>query len=250
MTNLRLMGIAVVALAGAASANAIVFDCAFDPAYNDGWQTGDNGGTGFGAWTLVESNNAGHFVGSSNNNGGGGGPGIDTVGKSWGAWANNGESSGAQRSLLSAVAVGETFFAYLDNGWIESGGQVFVGLTAPGASSMIRFANGTSNYELVDSAGNTTSSIGFTDRGLLAEWTVTSASSYDFKLTSLSNIASWTTSRTIANAAFDRMSFQNDNAGSFSERDAFLNSVGVVPEPGTIAALGLGLGALLRKRRK
>ena len=81
------------------------FDNASNPAYNaddanntndtnpanntNGWVTGDNGGTGFGAWNLIgpgDSNpsHGGFFMGSSSGNAGGSSGNIDTAGRSWG----------------------------------------------------------------------------------------------------------------------------------------------------------------------
>src|SRR5689334_17143483 len=39
-------------------------DNASNAAYSDGWTTGDNGGTGFGAWTLTDGD-GGHYVGAT-----------------------------------------------------------------------------------------------------------------------------------------------------------------------------------------
>lgn len=252
MMKMKRMRVLLLALASVASAQslAVVFDCALDPAYNDGWTSGDNGGSGFGAWSLTGGANAGQFVASSNNNGGGGGPGIDTGGLSWGAWANSGETSAAARSILTPVAVGETFFCQFDNGWIDNGSMVQVGLTAPGSGSVLRFTGGTNNYELIDDAGTSMTSIGFTDRGLILEWTVTSLTSYDFRVIRMADNMTWNTSRNIANASFDRFIFQNINAGFNPTNDAFINSTGVVPEPSSLMVLGLaGIGLLIKRKR-
>lgn len=55
-------------LAGATPVRA-AYDDAADPAYADGWQTGDNGGTGFGPWTLRGGSNEFFFIGSTRYNG-------------------------------------------------------------------------------------------------------------------------------------------------------------------------------------
>ena len=39
--------------------------------YNDGWQTGDNDGSGFGSWQFNHNGNAGNFIASSTENGDG-----------------------------------------------------------------------------------------------------------------------------------------------------------------------------------
>jgi len=54
----------------------VAFDSASDPAYDDGWLSGDNGGSGFGAWSVFgsggnEPDNFGRFIGNATQNDGG-----------------------------------------------------------------------------------------------------------------------------------------------------------------------------------
>lgn len=66
-------------------------DGATSATYNDGWQTGDNGGTGYGAWTLnAVPGWSGHFIGDSD---------IAVSSKSWGTWAKTSNTAEAIRSL-------------------------------------------------------------------------------------------------------------------------------------------------------
>src|SRR5258706_5426102 len=81
----------VIGVAFKAPAILIGLDNASNPPYADGWQTGDNGGTGLGPWTLVSNGNAnqtGFFIGSSANNGNAPSGNIDVAGKSWGLYSN------------------------------------------------------------------------------------------------------------------------------------------------------------------
>lgn len=88
-------------------------DNAADPAYSDGWVTGDNGGTTgtFLPWDLTSNNNgggnsAGHFIGSSTDGSGD----INTNGVSFGVYANpNTAFADANRSFGGALDVGQTF---------------------------------------------------------------------------------------------------------------------------------------------
>ncbi|MBA3725026.1 MAG: PEP-CTERM sorting domain-containing protein [Armatimonadetes bacterium] len=242
--------VAVLLAVGLGASAYPQFDSAADPIYNDGWQTGDNGGTGFGPWSLSTSGNAGSLVITSNNNGSGGGPGIDSAGRSLGGFADDGSLFAASRLINTPLSPGDFFSANFDNGLVDTSALVLMGLSAPGAGSTIRFVGGATNYELVDSGGSATSTIGFTDGGLLGRWDVLTPTSYQFTLTRLSDNASWNTTRTIGNTAFDRFIFQNAGAGATFQHDAFVNSFTVVPEPGTFAALGLCALALLRKGRK
>src|SRR5207253_5761968 len=99
-------------IANAASASLFAVDTASDAAYNDGWQSGDNGGFGWGSgWSFRNGANAvipqpdpptasfqGGFIGDSRgNNSPAGAAGdsnsdgdINTAGnKAWGISANN-----------------------------------------------------------------------------------------------------------------------------------------------------------------
>src|SRR5438093_490807 len=80
---------AALCLGGSASWGVLASDNASDPVYDPStggnWQTGDNGGSGFSAWTLrtdPASGSAGFF---SN---GGGDDNIATSGRSFGTFAN------------------------------------------------------------------------------------------------------------------------------------------------------------------
>jgi hypothetical protein len=122
---------AVTATLGTAL-NSPATDQAGNAAYNDGWQSGDNGGTGFGAWQLsaqINGNNAGFFVGDSDNNGcfndGFGvcppcGPGINTAGKAWGLYANTSTLAEAIRPFAGgAILAGQSFSIDMDNGCLD-----------------------------------------------------------------------------------------------------------------------------------
>ena len=71
---------------------ALASDSAADAAYNSGWTTGSNGGTGFGPWDLKTQGNtnfnefAGHFTASPSN---GDLNEIATSGRAWGTFAND-----------------------------------------------------------------------------------------------------------------------------------------------------------------
>lgn len=84
-TALWVVGMAIATSSGADLAS----DNAADSAYNDSWATGDNGGSGFGAWALNSSapttGFAGFFIESSTLGGSGD---INTGGESFGMAAN------------------------------------------------------------------------------------------------------------------------------------------------------------------
>ena len=92
----------------------LAFDDASQPAYSNGWQAGDNGGTGFGPWTLTYSGNTNGLLYPPQF--------IDTApplpGNSLGAPAfalttgdrnNQFETSEVRRTFVTPIAVGQTF---------------------------------------------------------------------------------------------------------------------------------------------
>ncbi|MBK9453153.1 MAG: HYR domain-containing protein [Bacteroidetes bacterium] len=98
-------------------------------AYNDGWQTGDNDGAGFGAWTLNAStgntSQAGFFVATSTANGAGTDTNADgdinSSGRALGMYANSGQNTEAIRNISGSFAVGSTLNVEYDNGFIDNG---------------------------------------------------------------------------------------------------------------------------------
>jgi len=113
-TVVLVIAVGLVLAAAPARAQCAVSDNAADPAYNDGWQNGDNGGTGFQPWVLQAwGSYAGMFIGSSVANADGLDNGdshgvandgdIDVNGRSWGLYAgDNGGYAQAIRAFNSA----------------------------------------------------------------------------------------------------------------------------------------------------
>src|SRR5438105_4751055 len=113
----------------------------FDSTYDCGWASGQNGGIGFGPWTLTTTsgdlNMNGFFIGTSTNNGTGGSgidtrfstfpPPMDPLPRAWGLYANNGNIAVAYRALTGdQLAVGQTVALYMDNGYVDAGSYVGV----------------------------------------------------------------------------------------------------------------------------
>lgn len=100
-------------------ATVIAQDTASDAVYDDGWQTGDNGGFGFGAWTIrttTGGNDAfnGVFVGSSTGNGDGDSNGDGDINTSpgnraLGLYANSGNAAVAFRAFNTPLSLGTRF---------------------------------------------------------------------------------------------------------------------------------------------
>ena len=150
-------------------------DAASDPAYAGGWFGGNNGGYGFGAWSLAADPNSGIFIGSSAGNGGGdpGGDGdVDRAGKAWGLFANSGTILNVNRDVDEPLAIGSVLRLDMDNGYVDAGGFVGFRLLGPmgahGRPNMFAFTfqGGTTNYRISTTTGELDTGIGFTDSGL------------------------------------------------------------------------------------
>ncbi|MDY0145930.1 MAG: carbohydrate-binding protein, partial [Kiritimatiellia bacterium] len=90
----------------AAGTTTTAIDDASDAAYSDGWNTGNNGGSGFLGWTLNVTSNAGHFISAETG---------------FGLWAQSESLSEAIRPFSSPLAVGKTFSVRMKNGYVQEG---------------------------------------------------------------------------------------------------------------------------------
>ena len=126
--------VAMLAWAEPALALLIATDDATQATYDTGgWTTGDNGGSGFGAWTLTTPTNSGTFVGSSND--------IRTIftnNDAWGLFADNGATAAAVRPFSNSLVPGWVFSIDMDNGAVQNGGTVGFSLrNASGATQIV-----------------------------------------------------------------------------------------------------------------
>jgi len=220
----------------------LAFDSAADSVYDNGWQPGDNGGFGWtSGWSFRGAGaNAGLFVGDSRNNGGGdhnGDGDINTAGRAWGLWADNGGLVDAVRTF-SVLKVGEVFQIRMDSGYIEPGASAGVGLQNSRGENLfeIIFAGGGTYYITHDMAGFTNTSLGFTDEGLIVQFLLTSPTTYEVTLTSIENpVLNQDKSGALINPtggqSIARVRLFNFTAGAGSSHDAFFNSVSILAEP-------------------
>jgi hypothetical protein len=244
---------AAVALAASVFGADKAYDNAADAAYNSGWANGTDGGFGFGGWSLAGGTNAGFFIGNSANNGGGASGNINTSGEAFGMFANSGAVASAVRSFDGgALQQGQSFYIRMDNGFIESGGTVGMGLQNSSGTNRIEFffTNGQPNYRVFNGTTSTDTGVGFTADGLRLEFRI--ASGNQVRVIVKNNVGSSTLFDQMigvaSNSDITRFRLFNANAGSGGERDAFFNEM-AVPEPGIVTALA-GLAAILVRRRR
>ena len=244
-----------VTLATAALASDPGSDNAADSVYDDGWTTGDNGGTGFSAWTITAEANSGVFIASSTGNGTGGSLGIDTSGDSWGMFGNSGATVSAIRPLTGILAEGNTFSLQMDNGNIQAGGTVGFGLQNSSGTNRFEFyfQGGDANYTLNIGGVESDTGIGFTDDGLTLTFTQLAADAFALSVTPNGGSESLF-SGTLVASDISQVRLFNSNAGAGGPSDAFFNNIVVVPEPSSLSLLAgpalLGAWFFARRRRK
>jgi len=173
----------LVCIARPARATIVATDNASNSAYSDGWQAGDNGGSGFGPWVLAFSGEAMDLLHPPQF--------IDTVpltANSLGAPAfalTTGDrpfftdTSEARRSLQAPLTVGQTFSADVD-------GSAMLPMTVPfftGNTFDLYDANGIERFSLFTNKGfhnDHWTATGDADTGIAAE------DSFHFELTLVS----------------------------------------------------------------
>lgn len=259
------MGIILLGLAFTVQAANTGFDNASNSPYNDGWQTGDNGGSGFGAWTLNatsgDGGQNGFFMGSSSGNAKNPGPSgnIDTAGRSWGMYANSGQTASAIRPLTGgSLLVGQTITLSIDNGFLDNGSSEGFGIQTSGGVNRLEFffTGGNGSYTLADNAGNNATGIPFTGNGLSFAFTLTGTDTYSLDVTpnggGTTNFTG--TLEGVAGTGIDQLRFFDFNGGnnqSNGNGDFYVNLL-TVPEasPRIFFAVPALLGILLLRRRR
>lgn len=216
--------------------------------YNSGWTNGLNdNATGYGAWQLSGGSNAGFFIASSNNNDAGtpGLPNINTVGRSWGMFANSGQTASATRPFATAMAIGHSISYSMDNGGIDNAGPT-VGMSLQNASGEnlmeLYFRGGQSNYELNDGTGNNFSTgLSFTRGGIDVTITRTAISGYSVKIVRKESNTTVTFTRNFFTQGGGQIPAQirffNFNAGGGGDFDAFFNNLSICRPTITGAAI-------------
>ncbi len=306
MRRVLWVGMMIGLLLGATSAFAslLAFDNPSAWDYNDGWQTGDNGGYGFGKWSLGLTNPAqggqnGHFMGDSTLNGDALDNGIVnglpndgdvntmmgpvpdwsalspappllpnvSVPRAWGMYANSGQTADAIRPFTGSLAVGQTVICNLDNGWIQGGSTVGVGLQNAAGQNLweLFFTGGNPSYTVNDAGGAILTPVPFGDEGLNIAFTLVAPNAYQLTMTQFNgNTFGWgglLMAPPIGAQTIDQFRFFNFNAGGGGSFDAYLGGRGgaepgapvaglqIIPEPATLGLVGLAALSVLMRRR-
>jgi hypothetical protein len=238
---------------------SLAFDSAADPVYNDGWQAGDNGGSGFGAWQLFAEY---AFLATSTTNGVGD-PGndgdIDTAGRAWGLATytpvSDHEASFAFRPFDGALSIGQEFVIDIDMGQpaFASGSMGFDILDVPTGYGFDLVATTTHIF-----ANGVDTGVSYSDQGFHIVFTLTGADTYSLKIYGVgsdgpSGLLSSTSGSLFLpdGAALTGVRLSSLDTGPNSESWNFFNSMAIIPEPTTfvLTAAALITLAALRKRK-
>ncbi len=230
------VGTNVISVIGTNTGVAIVTnasDGGSGAAYGDGWQAGDNGGSGFGAWVFTNSssdaNQNGQFMATS--------AAVNIGTPAWGFYANSGKLADARRPLPGPLAAGQTLAVKMDNGFLDSGAGTGVALYNSDNEMLWEFFfnGGDQNYSI--SGGST--DIGWTPGGLDIELTLSGPTSYVARIAPLGGSTRTNTGHFEARVNMTATVFRawNYNAGSGPDFDFFVNGLRVFT-----AGAGAGAG--------
>ena len=200
-------------------------DSASNPAYSGGWTTNNNGGFGFGDWSLYTSsphpNSNGHFIGTS--------PTIFIGTPAWGMYANNGNLAEAKRPLPAPMTLDQTFMVSFENGIVNVGAGVGVAMQNSFGDTLWQFYyNGGDAYYSI--SGGTTDVVNTTN-GLHIAFSLTSSTTYLAEITPLGGSTRILTGDLDNSTnAMDVTVFRawNFNAGPDSIRDVFFNNIRLI----------------------
>jgi len=183
-------------------------DDASQEAYNSGFDSGKNGGSGFSEWKMATEGNdehrhSGFFIATAENNKDLNG--IAKNNKAWGLYANGTgfEQAVAFRGFSQPLAIGDSFSFMMENGKIEKKfetddpGTGSIGLTLRKSNvtdspadynkdAIFEFGyyEGKANYQIYDGSGadKTDSGVPMTDSGVIVTVTLTGEETYDLEI--------------------------------------------------------------------
>jgi hypothetical protein len=266
----------------------VAFDSAANSTYNSGWTAGQNGGSGFGAWSFNGTTSPG---GASDPNAQQETSSAGAIGRAWTLFnltPGSGQGSGISdvgRSISEAggLQVGQTFQTVIQNpsvwggtynpslygggygGWDLLFGNATDNNAAGVNTSALRiqvfnyFNSGlnlsgsdTASFSMSPLTGSTTAAA-----GARVDLTLTSATTYSLMVTRLSDNTVFSRTGTLGSSLpIDYVNYRLYNTPSTGPSDVADNygissmEITAAPEPGSLALLGLGLGGLVFFRRK
>ena len=153
----------------------VAADSATNAIYGDGWDTGDDGGSGFGGWVLEEGVNSGHFRATAGAN-----TNMDIAAVAWGFWANSDDTASANRFLDAPMVTGGTFELKFENNWIDTGKSAGVAWRNGAGEYLLEFMfiGGGSAYVVNDSTNGRSTGVSWTGSGVTLKLELTATNTY------------------------------------------------------------------------
>jgi hypothetical protein len=250
-----MLALSILAVASMLQGAPIAFDNASQPAYDDGWQSGDNGGSGFGPWSFSGNGTAG--IGSSTANGDAQPPtgDIDSAGsRAWSLAHSNVPFTfpglTAIRPLTGSLAVGQHILFDADAmDTFGPNGNTFIASLGNAAGTRWELDLDLFGTRVFDKSGIHVLH-SRTPEGSHIDFTLTGSDSYTANINVLGEAPTTLTGMLsdVAGSPIDRITFGNQP--ELGGPDVFyVNNLAVIPEPGSSALL-VGMVWILAKRRR
>jgi hypothetical protein len=230
----------------------IAEDDASQSAYGGSWDSGKNGGTGFGRWRLVREAGGGRYSGffiadtkiNHDLNG------ISKNNKAFGMHANGFgfQQAIAYRAFEKPLQIGDSFSFLMDNGPFEkkfdkddpTPGSIGVVLRTSNANDSVADYNkdatfefgyyqGKSNYQINDGNDKSDSGVAFVDSGIAVSVILKGVDTYDLEIQTLADkkITTLLNRKLKSSSPIQSMALFNRNV---EKNDAFFNQLQVTRE--------------------
>jgi len=238
-----------------AAAASIASDNTCNSPYNGtNWTTGQNGGTGFGTWSLFPTGGgtSSFFTASASDNGGGcsSGGGINGgCGVSWGAFAGSGAIANARRAFTGspgALQTNQSFAFSIDNGYVNnSGGSIGMALENSSNNTVWEFlyvgGNTGGHYSINDGSGSNATTVGYLESGLFIVFTLTASTTYSVTVTPVggsTTTVTGTLKNPVGGQSIAQFRFYNNEplSGNGCNYNCFLNTISVSCPAFTVSA--------------
>jgi hypothetical protein len=221
------------------------------------WNTGSNGGSGFGTWTITANSETGGFAGSFIGDPTSAGiTGMSST--SFGLYAKppaSGAFVNADRSFNTPLGIGDSFSFQWGINWDSGAGAKGFNIYSGGVSGTQLIYVNNLNGDAINIQGNSTG-FGYGTTAMTWNFTRTSATNLLVEATNRDGGASYSGNFTISGApdAFrfyaSGMQAPTEEPNQDKPQPYFNNlTLTVVPEPSSLSLLALSGLALLRRRR-